>query len=154
MNIYRIFEYYNQTFWNKVHKGGAEFQEKVKKLRNTNEWLRENCLQPGRHFDKSQPWFPILGFRLRNESKNFKFRRLCEDMIRSEIDYTNLLKLKQTKFNWTIPTKPPRKKKLPIKIKQKTKLINGKDSTRLRNSHSLNRNMHEQTKQHITVEKS
>merc|ERR1712150_47710 len=81
------------------------------KVNQVNEMLRDERLDSGRHFDKSQPWFPILGFKLSERAKTFKHRALCENMIRSEIDYMNLLKLKQTRFNWTIPTPRPKKKK-------------------------------------------
>lgn len=93
---YAIFEHYNKTFWQGVHKGGQQFQRNVEKLRETNKWLKEKCLDAGHHFDKSQPWFPIMGFKLKEESKEFRYRALCENMIRSEIEYTNLLKKKRS----------------------------------------------------------
>lgn len=82
--------------WQGVHKGGQQFQRNVEKLRETNKWLKEKCLDAGHHFDKSQPWFPIMGFKLKEESKEFRYRALCENMIRSEIEYTNLLKKKRS----------------------------------------------------------
>ena len=107
---YAIFEYYNQTFWDKIQNGGAKLQRDLKSLNNLNKKLDSECLDHGVHYDKSQPWFPILGYKLNRTSRNSSYRQQCEDLIRSEIDYTNLLKLKQTKHNWTIPTRPPKTK--------------------------------------------
>lgn len=122
---YTIFDHYNKTFWERVRAGGAAFKRNVEKLKETNAWLKEHCLETGRHYDKSQPWFPILGYKLKNESKDFKFRTLCENMVRSEIDYTNMLKLKQTRLNWTVPTPPPKKKKYkPLYVETRPNDIN------------------------------
>ncbi|XP_057310332.1 galactose-3-O-sulfotransferase 2-like [Hydractinia symbiolongicarpus] len=102
---YSIFEYYNKTFWEQVKAGGETFQNDVKILKAINKMLADTCLHQGRHFDKSQWWFPILGYKLKVEAKKSPYFQLCEDMTRSEIDFTNMLKLKSTKRHWTIPTR-------------------------------------------------
>ena len=109
---YRIFEYYNATFWKKVREGGTKFQEDVKTLKDKNKWLRKMCPHSRRHFDNAQSLFPILGSKSKKESKTFNLRSFCENMFRSEIDYTNLLKLKYTKFNWRIPRVQTKKKEV------------------------------------------
>ena len=106
-----IFNHFNKTFWEKVNSKGEIFRKDLHQLLSVNKQLDQSCLSHGRHYDKSQPWFPILGFKLKNETRNENVRTLCEDMIRSEIDFTNLLKLKQTERNWKIPTPPPKTKK-------------------------------------------
>lgn len=76
---YAIFEHYNKTFWERVHEGGQRFQGEVKKINKASTWLRKKCSE-------------ATGFK---ELKESKYRILCENMLRSEIDYTKLLKLKQ-----------------------------------------------------------
>ena len=100
-----IFDYFNRTFWEKVNSKGSSFKSELDQLLNIKKQLDQSCLSHGRYYDESQPWFPILGFKLKNETKNENIRTLCEDMIRSEIDFTYLLKYKQTIHNWKIPMK-------------------------------------------------
>ena len=100
-----IFNYFNRTFWEKVNSKGSSFKSDLDKLLSTKRQLHELCLSHGRHYDESQPWFPILGYKLKNENKNENIRTLCKDMIRSEVDFTYLLKHKQTRRNWKIPVK-------------------------------------------------
>ena len=106
-----LFNHFNKTFWEKVNSKGETFRKDLRQLLSINKQLDQSCLSHGSHYDKSQPWFPILGFKLKDETTNKNIRTLCEDMIRSEIDFTNLLKLKQTVRNWKIPTPPPKKEK-------------------------------------------
>ena len=102
---YEIFDYFNRTFWEKVNSKGSSFKSDLDQLLSVKKQLDQSCLSHGCHYDESQPWFPILGFKLKNETKNENIRTLCEDMIRSEIDFTYLLKHKQTMHNWKIPLK-------------------------------------------------
>ena len=100
---YEIFSHFNKTFWEKINSKGSSFKSDLDQLLSTKNKLDQSCLSHGLHFDKSQPWFPILGFKLKNKTQNEDIRTLCEDMIRSEIDFTYLLKQKQTIHHWKIP---------------------------------------------------
>lgn len=102
---YEIFNHFNRTFWEKINSKGSYFKSDLDQLLSTKNKLHQTCLSHDRHFDKSQPWFPILGFKLKSETQNQNIRTLCEDMIRSEIDFTYLLKYKQTIHHWKIPVK-------------------------------------------------
>ena len=113
---YVIFDYVNKTFWEKVRAAGPRFQHELSQLKQLQKDLDYTCLKRGEYRDPSQPWFPIISYKLRNDdikSPNYKF---CSDMIRPEISFTNLLKIKQSKRGWRPPTPKPKLKNVPPKV--------------------------------------
>ena len=114
---YALFDYYNQTLWHRIAEKGEQFQRDVEKLKTLNKDFREKCIDSGTHYDKSQPWFHILGYKVKEDSKNKDYYELCKQMTRAEIDYNNVLREKQSRKGWITPTKKPKLKKLPSKKK-------------------------------------
>ncbi|XP_066922081.1 uncharacterized protein [Clytia hemisphaerica] len=112
---YKLFEHFNQTFWERVRKGGERFQKDVERLKLLNKELEEKCIDRGTYFDKSQPWFPILGYKIRDEAKGTDYYNLCQQMIKPEIEFNNFLRQKQSEHGWTPPPKKARKPKPPPK---------------------------------------
>lgn len=106
---YELFDHFNQTFWQKVKTKGAQFQKDVEKLRDLNKELEDKCIDHGTHYDKSQPWFPILGYKIKADAIGSTYYELCQQMSRSEIDYNNMLREKQSHLNWKKPNKMKKK---------------------------------------------
>ena len=100
---YTIFNFYNETFWRKIRNGGKRLQQDVTDLNNLNKRLASKCLHNGINYAESLNWFPKLKKNIPMKSSIY---HECEAMLKQEIPFTTFLKLKQTKYNWSLPTKP------------------------------------------------
>ena len=98
-----LYQYFNDTLWLKIKSKGDQFQKDVQKLREMNKELEEKCIDHGTHYDKTQPWFPILGYKIKDEARGSDYFELCKQIIRPEIEYTLHLAEKQTRTNFTMP---------------------------------------------------
>nr|XP_015797251.2 galactosylceramide sulfotransferase [Nothobranchius furzeri]XP_054600295.1 galactosylceramide sulfotransferase [Nothobranchius furzeri] len=96
---WKLYQYFNETFWAKVEAYGAERMKKdVKELKKKNIEMKDICIE-GRDAVEAQkiqnsrflPWQPvgeqsILGYNIRREIDP-RFRTLCEKMLTPEIQY-------------------------------------------------------------------
>jgi len=121
---YQIFEAANKTFWKRIKDAGPRFQEDLAKLKLLNAQLQKECLADKMVRDKSQPWFHIEGYALRNPDPTASNFPRCSAMVRSEIEFTNRLKRNQTRTGWTQKKQQKKmelNKKMELKKKKKQK---------------------------------
>lgn len=102
-----LFDHFNATLWRKIRNGGEQFRKDVERLKQMNQDLEKKCLDQGggQSYDKTQPWFPILGYKIRNDTVGTAYHELCKQLIRPEIEYNNHLRELQSRNGWVVPTK-------------------------------------------------
>jgi len=100
---YALFDHFNRTLWDRVKKGGERFQRDLEKLKRLNKDMEEKCLDKGEHFDKTQSWFQIEGYKIKEEARGTDYFDLCKQLTRSEIDYTMVLAEKQSTHGYRVP---------------------------------------------------
>ena len=108
---YALFREFNRTLLERIEAGGDRFRSDVERLRQLNRDLEEKCIDHGVHYDKSQPWFPILGYKLKNTTMGTKYHALCQSLIRPEIEYNNHMRQRQSRRGWEIPIRSKKKSK-------------------------------------------
>ena len=101
---YALFGEFNKTLWERIEAGGDRFRTDVERLRQLNQDFEEKCLERGGvHYDKTIKWFPILTYKLNNDTIGTKYRAMCEKLIRPEIEYNNYLRERQSRKGWKVP---------------------------------------------------
>ena len=112
-----LFDHFNKTLWEKVRDGGERFRNDVERLKQLNRDLEEKCIDRGVHYDKTQPWFPILGYKIREDTAGTEYHDLCHRMVRPEIVYNNHLRERQSRRGWVASAKKPKTHTLVTKEK-------------------------------------
>ena len=106
---YALYDHFNKTLWQKIAAKGETFQEELKTLKQMKKDLEALCLEKGEFYDKTQSWFQIEGYQIKQEARDKPYFQLCKQLTRSEIDYTMVLAEKQTRHavsytHLTLPT--------------------------------------------------
>ena len=96
-----LYKHFNRTLWKKIERYGvARMKEEVAQLQLRNDILQRKCI--GGKLDSHDPrmWYPegikVNSFIMNPDASG---DRLCEQLIRPELSYINILKAKQRSFS-------------------------------------------------------
>ena len=101
-----LYNYFNQTFWEKIKREGPHFYEELKTFRDKKKAMQERCLNKGQFLDEAYTGRYMKGYTLK-QNLTTEIRETCERMIRNEISYVDYLREKMHQRIMDIMVQPP-----------------------------------------------
>ena len=89
-----LFEYFNKSFWKKIENEGENFYKELTVFRERNFEIKRACVTNETRLQTILKGKKVKGYVIRNDLPN-ELLTVCQKMTAREVDYLELLRVKQ-----------------------------------------------------------